>query len=351
MRIAQVSPLHESVPPQRYGGTERVVSYLTEELVRRGFEVTLFASGDSVTRARLVPVCKRSLRADRCLDKTAYEVLLLELLFRRAHQFDLIHFHSNLIHFPLARRVAVECLTTLHGRLDLPELKPLFREFSEAPLVSISDAQRLPLPWVNWLGTVYHGLPEHLYPLNLTPGDHLAFLGRISEEKRPDRAIEIARRAGMRLKIAAKVDPADRAYFERIRPLLDSPHVEFLGEIGEEKKAALLGGARALLFPIEWPEPFGLVVIEALACGTPVIAYPRGSVTELIEHGTTGFLVADLDQAVEACFRVGELDRGRCRREFERRFSVSRMVRDYLRLYSRLLGLRQELPAVQEEWP
>ncbi|HEX7182183.1 MAG TPA: glycosyltransferase family 4 protein [Thermoanaerobaculia bacterium] len=340
MRIAQVAPLYESVPPQLYGGTERVVSYLTEELVRQGHEVTLFASGDSETRARLVASCPRSLRlSSDCVDQFVHHVVMLEEVFRRAESFDIIHFHIDYFHFPLSRRhPSVRHVTTLHGRLDIPDLVPLYLEFPEMPVVSISDNQRKPLPWLNWVATVHHGLPPDLQTWKDEPGDHLLFLGRISEEKRPDLAIEIARRAGMPLKIAAKVDDADQAYFEEvIQPLLAQPGVEFLGEVGEQEKGGLLGGARALLFPIDWPEPFGMVMIEALACGTPVIAFRRGSVPEVMEPGRTGFICESADEAVAAVGRLPEISRRECRRVFEERFTAGRMARDYVKIYERLL--------------
>ena len=335
MRIAQVAPLHESVPPRLYGGTERVVSYLTEELVEMGHEVTLFASLDSRTRARLRGACPRALRLDPDVrDPMAHHVLLLEEVFKSAGSFDLIHFHIDYIHFPVARRMGTPHLTTLHGRLDIQDLRPLYMEFKDMPLVSISDYQRRPLAWANWKGTVYHGLPEDLYVPSYVPGRYLAFLGRMSPEKRPDRAIEIAKRAGIPLKIAAKVDKADQEYFDaRIRPLLSEPFVEFLGEVGDAEKNEFLAGALGLLFPIDWPEPFGLVMIEAMACGTPVVAYRRGSVPEVMAHGLTGFVVDDLDQAVKAVQELEWLDRRGCRRYFEERFSATRMARDYLKLY------------------
>jgi glycosyltransferase involved in cell wall biosynthesis len=338
MRIAQVAPLYESVPPSGYGGTERVVSYLTEALVELGYDVTLFASGDSVTAAKLVPICPRSLRLDKgCLDKLAHHIVQLERVFERAHEFDIIHFHIDYLHFPLSRRLNVPHLTTLHGRLDLPDLPPLYRVFADMPLISISDAQRKPIQNANWVSTVHHGLPQDLYTAEYQPGDYFAFLGRISTEKRADRAIEIAKRVGIPLKIAAKVDPADEEYFHsEVEPLLDHPLVDFVGEIGEKDKVSFLNKALAMLFPIDWPEPFGLVMIEAMACGTPVIAYGCGSVPEVIEDGVTGFVVADLEEAVEAARRVVELDRRRVRREFERRFSAPRMARDYVAVYETL---------------
>lgn len=338
MRIAQVAPLYESVPPRLYGGTERVVSYLTEELVKQGHEVTLFASGDSVTSATLVPGSAGALRLSRGVtDPLPHHVLLLEKVFQRAGEFDVIHFHIDHLHFPMVRRHAVPHVTTMHGRLDLPDLEPLFLEFSDMPLVSISDAQRRPLPWVNWQATVYHGLPESLYRFHEQPGKYLAFIGRVSPEKRLDWAIEIAVRSGMELKVAAKVDRADREYFEtHIRKLLDHPLVEFIGEIGDREKNEFLGNAYALLFPIDWPEPFGLVMIESMACGTPVIARRCGSVPEVMQDGVTGFVFDRVDEAVEAVEQVGRLDRRRIRQVFERRFSAARMAREYVKVYRRL---------------
>jgi glycosyltransferase involved in cell wall biosynthesis len=340
MRIAQVAPLYESVPPKLYGGTERVVSYLTEELVRQGHEVTLFASGDSVTQARLVAVCEHSLRLDKhCIDQLAHHIFMLEQVYRQAEEFDIIHFHIDYMHFPLSRRFGMANVTTLHGRLDIPDLVPLYREFSEMRVISISDSQREPLPWVNWQGTVYHGLPEDLYIYRQEAGDYLAFLGRISPEKRVDRAIEVAKRAGLPLKIAAKVDHTDEKYFEEeIKPLLDHPLIDYIGEVGEGEKGDFLGKAIALLFPINWPEPFGLVMIEAMACGTPVIAYNRGSVPEVVEDGMTGFIVNDLEDTLRAVERVHTIDRRTCRQHFVERFSAARMSRDYVALYERVLS-------------
>ena len=343
MRIAQVAPLYESVPPKYYGGTERVVSYLTEELVRQGHEVTLFASGDSITNARLIAPCRRSLRLDKhCTDQLAHHILMLEQVFQRADEFDIIHFHIDYLHFPLSRRYKVPVVTTLHGRLDIPDLVPLYEEFSDMPVVSISNSQREPLPWLNWQGTVYHGLPEDLYSFQENPGEYLAFLGRISPEKRVDRAIRIAKEVNMKIKIAAKVDAVDRGYFEDvIEPMLDDPLVEYLGEIGEGEKEEFLRNAYALLFPIDWPEPFGLVMIEAMACGTPIIAYRKGSVSEVMEEGRTGFIVEGFEDAVHAVKRVHTLSRKRCREVFEERFTASRMAKDYLKIYDRLLKHRE----------
>jgi glycosyltransferase involved in cell wall biosynthesis len=331
--------LFESVPPRLYGGTERVVSHLTEALVRLGHEVTLFASGDSVTSAELASAWPRAQRLEgRSQQHEVPHMLHLEHVFRRAGEFDVIHFHTDHLHFPLARRSRVPHVTTLHGRLDLPELPPLMREFCEMPLVSISDAQRRPLAWANWQATVHHGLPASLLPLRAGPGRYLAILGRISPEKRCDRAIEIARRLGMPLKIAAKVDPADQAYYEEnILPLMDDPLVDYIGEIGEAEKADFLGNAIALLFPIEWPEPFGLVMIEAMACGTPVVAFRRGSVPEIVDPGVTGFIVESVDEAVQATRAAATLDRCACRQRFEQRFTANLMAANYLRVYQRLI--------------
>ena len=341
MRIAQVAPLFESVPPKWYGGTERVVSYLTEALVEEGHEVTLYASGDSVTSATLVPACPGSLRLDKgCVDQLAHHVLMLEQVAADADAYDIIHFHVDYLHYPLSRRLKTPHVTTLHGRLDIPDLVPLYRTFDDVPVVSISDAQREPLPWIDWRATVYHGLPRDLHRFRERPGDYFAFLGRISPEKRVDRAIEIARAVNRPLRIAAKVDAVDREYFTTtIAPLLRDSTAEYVGEIGEPDKDEFLGNALGLLFPIDWPEPFGLVMIEALACGTPVIAYRRGSVPEVIEDGVTGFVVEELEDAIEAAKRLDQLDRRRCRDLFEVRFTSSRMARDYLAVYETLVGL------------
>jgi glycosyltransferase involved in cell wall biosynthesis len=339
MKIAQDAPLFESVPPKFYGGTERVVSYLTEELVRQGHDLTLFASGDSKTAARLHPICERALRLEggKIVDPIAHHVRMIEIVAREAHRFDIVHFHVDYLHFPVTRRQAITALTTLHGRLDLSDVLPLYREFRDMKLISISDAQRAPMPWANWVGTVHHGVPASLFHPQESPGKYLAFLGRISPEKRVDRAVEIARRVGMPLRIAAKVDTVDREYFDsKIRKLFDDPLIEFLGEIGENEKSDFLGNAYALLFPIDWPEPFGLVMIEAMACGTPVIAYRLGSAPEVLDEGTTGFLVNSLDDAVRAVGRISSLDRKICRQVFEERFSARRMCLNYLDVYERL---------------
>ncbi len=342
MKIAQISPLWESVPPKLYGGTERIVSYITEELVRRGHDVTLFASGDSETAARLIPACNRALRLlTGPVNRDAPFVVMQEHAFARdADQFDVIHSHLDFLSFPMSRRCPTPVLTTLHGRLDLPELVPVFNEYADMPIVSISNAQRLPLPQANWQGTVYHGLPD-LYTFHPRAGSYLAFLGRISPEKRPDHAIEIAKRVGMPLRLAAKVDPADREYFEtRIEPLLDHPLVEYVGEITDAEKCDFLGDAAAVLCPYDWPEPFGIVLIEALACGTPVFAYRRGSIPEIIEDGVTGFVCDNINQMVAAMDRLPLLDRQRCRDSFEARFTVQRMTDDYLAIYERMAAVR-----------
>jgi glycosyltransferase involved in cell wall biosynthesis len=340
MKIAQVAPLYERVPPLYYGGTERIVSYLSDELIRQGHEVTLFASGDSLTTGCLVAACDRSLRLDpKCADYMVYHFLQLEQVFQRADSFDIIHFHIDYLHFPFSRRHGTANVTTLHGRLDIPDLVPLFREFSDMPVVSISNPQRNPLPWINWQGTVHHGIPLDLYSLGEGRGNYLAFLGRISPEKRVDRAIEIAKRVNMKLRIAAKVDSVDRQYMKKeVLHLLDHPLVEFIGEIGEEEKGEFLGNAHALLFPIDWSEPFGLVMIESMACGTPVVAYRGGSVPEIIDDGVTGFIVGSIEESVHALDKIQSFDRKQCRQVFEERFSAARMVRDYLKIYERLLA-------------
>lgn len=346
MKIAQIAPLAERCPPRLYGGTERIVSYLTEELVRQGHDVTLFASGDSRTEARLVRCSDMALRLNPAVkDHMPYHLVMLDEVSRRADDFDVIHFHIDLLHFPLIRDFADRTLTTLHGRLDLPDLKPFYAAFPEIPLVSISDSQRRPMPAVNWTATIPHGLPCDLLPFSpRSRGDYLAFLGRISPEKRPDRAIDIAARAGLPLKIAAKVDKADRAYWDMVIAPLVARHdnVEFIGEIGEAEKASFLGNARALLFPIDWPEPFGLVMIEAMACGTPVIAWNCGSVPEVVDDGVSGFIVDSEAEAVAAVSRLAMIDRRRVRSVFEQRFTAERMAADYLSVYRSLAGVRRD---------
>lgn len=339
MRIAQVAPLWESVPPKLYGGTERIVSYVTEELVRLGHDVTLFASGDSQTAARLDPVCPQALRLNvGIFNRDAPMIMLQERSLGSAGDFDVIHSHLDFLGFPLARRNSVPVVTTLHGRLDLPELEPVFREYSEMPLVSISDAQRRPLSWANWRATVHHGLPRDLYTFHPQSEGYLAFLGRISPEKRPDHAVELAKRTGLPLRIAAKVDPADLQYYRaEIEPLLDHPLIEFLGEISDGEKNEFVGNALALVCPYDWPEPFGLVLIEALACGTPVLAYRRGSIPEIINDGVTGFICENLTEMAEAVGRLSIIDRRRCRSAFDERFTADRMARDYVALYERMV--------------
>lgn len=347
MRIAQVAPLFERVPPLRYGGTERVVSYLTEELQHLGHDVTLFASGDSLTRSKLHPVCARSLRLAGCSDPLPHHIRMLGQVYAHAAEFDVIHCHTDFLGFPAARLVSTPTIVTLHGRLDLPELPPLYDEYRDIPLVSISDAQRLPLPRANWLTTVRHGLPPDLFRYSARRGDYLVFLGRISPEKKPDAAIRIACRAGIPLRIAAKVDPVDREYFAQVvKPLLDHPLVDFVGEVSDEAKNDLLGSALALLFPIDWPEPFGLVMIESLACGTPVIARNRGSVPEILQHGETAWICETEDEMVRAVEQVRSIDRARCREAFEHRFTVATMAARYLEMYDSLVR-RNESPRTE----
>ena len=338
MKIAQIAPLWESVPPKLYGGTERVVSYLTEELVRQGHDVTLFASGDSQTLARHWAACPQAFRSKAgVVNRDVPLILMQEQAFGvDAKRFDIIHSHLDFLSFPLSRRCATPVLTTLHGRLDLPELVPVYGEYADMPVVSISNAQRLPLPDANWQGTVHHGLPD-LYTFHPHQGSYLAYLGRICPEKRPDHAIEIAKRVGIPLRMAAKVDPLDRQYFEtQIAPLLDHPLIEYLGEITDAGKCDLLGNAAAVLCTYDWPEPFGIVLIEALACGTPVLAYRCGSIPEIIEDGVTGFICDNQEEMVAAIDRLPLIRRQRCRDSFESRFTVERMVHDYLTIYERM---------------
>ncbi len=351
MRIAQVSPLYEAVPPRFYGGTERVVAHLTDALVDLGHEVTLFATAEARTRARLIPVRDEAIRLDPAPLKSDLAAHLNQLaeVRRRAGEFDIIHFHTDMIHFPFFEDMAGRTLTTLHGRLDLKDLGEVYRRWARYPLVSISDDQRRPLPYANWIGTAHHGMDPGLYRFHPRHRGYLAFLGRISPEKRPDRAIEIAIRAGLPLKIAAKVDRADADYYEsRIRPLLDHPLVDYIGEIGDAEKSDFLGGAKGLLFPIDWPEPFGLVMIEAMACGAPVIAYGCGSAPEVVEHGLTGLIVHDQDEAVAAVARLDGFDRAAVRARFERRFSARSMAERYLALYDGLLAEGSASPAAPD---
>jgi glycosyltransferase involved in cell wall biosynthesis len=341
LRIAQVSTLYESVPPKLYGGTERVVSFLTEELVALGHNVTLFASGDSVTSARLVPACDKALRLNsECVDQVANHVAMLQMVLNEIENFDVIHYHIDYLHYPISKLYPFPHVTTLHGRLNICDLQKLYELFSDMPLVSISKAQRKPLPNVGWVGNIYHGLPLKLFRPSFEEGKYLAFLGRISPEKGLDSAIEIAVRSGIKLKVAAKIDNADKVYYEqRIKDLLDHPLVEFVGEINENEKQEFLSNAIALLFPIKWPEPFGLVMIEAMACGTPVIAFENGSVHEILDHGKTGFIVENEEQAIKAVQHISLIERLECRRIFEERFNSTRMAEEYLQIYQNMIGL------------
>lgn len=345
LKIAQVAPLYESVPPKWYGGTERVVSFLTEELVADGHDVTLFASGDSTTNARLVAVCERSLRLDTtCEDQLVHHIAMLQRVLDESDKFDLVHFHIDYIHFPISRLMQLPHVTTLHGRLNIPDLQPFYKIFRDMPLISISHAQRTPLADVNWVGNVYHGLQSDLFVPNYKPGNYLAFLGRISKEKGLDRAIDIALRTGFPLKVAAKIDKNDEEYYENhLRKKMDHPLIEFVGEISENEKNDFLGNAAALLFPINWQEPFGLVVIESLACGTPVVAYNMGSVPELITHGSNGFIVDNLEDAVKAVENITLIERRECRRIFDERFTAARMAQDYLYIYRRVLESKKDI--------
>ena len=338
MHIAQVAPLTEAIPPKLYGGTERVVSWLTEELIALGHEVTLFASGDSVTSARLEAVWPRALRLDGAVrDPNALHMMMLERVYRSASEFDILHCHLDYYPFSLFSRQSTPFVTTLHGRLDLPEHQPVFDTFSSVPVVSISNSQRRPLPQANWVRTIYHGLPADLLVPQAVKPSYFAFLGRIAPEKGIDRAIRIAQHCGVPLKVAAKVDKVDQDYFdEQIKPLMTSGNVEYIGEINDREKSEFLSGAIALLVPIDWPEPFGLVMIEAMACGTPVIAFNRGSVPEIVDDGVTGFVVEDINGAVGAVDRLGHLSRKKIRRQFEERFTARRMAQDYLAAYRSL---------------
>jgi glycosyltransferase involved in cell wall biosynthesis len=352
MKIAQIAPLAESVPPRMYGGTERIVSYLAEELVKMGHEVTLFASGDSISSANLVSCATSALRLDEAVkDIIPYYMLMLDRVSRHASEFDILHFHIDHLHFPVFRNIAGRTVTTLHGRQDLPDNRVLYFGFDDFPLVSISDDQRRPIPNANYAATIHHGLPtDLLQPTFSVNNGYLAFLGRIAPEKRPDRAIAIARAIEMPLKIAAKVDPVDEKYFrEAIKPLLVQPGVEFLGEINEQGKSQFLGGASALLFPIDWPEPFGLVMIEAMACGTPVLAFNRGAAAEVVEPGVTGFLVDTVEEACLVIPRLLSLDRRKVRKRFEERFSAKRMAADYIKLYNRLIRSSKGQGSIAED--
>jgi len=348
LRVAQIAPLHESVPPKLYGGTERVVAYIAEELARRRHDVTLFASGDSTAKVPLRAGFPEALRL-KGLDYmgAAYHLRMLSEIYDHAERFDVIHSHVDFLAFPFSRLVSVPTVSTMHGRLDLDAFVPLYRSYTDLPLVSISNEQRRPIPFMNWVGTVYHGLPRNLLRFNPGPGSYLAFLGRISPEKRPDLAMEVARRAGMPLKIAAKVDLVDRDYFDAVvKPLLSTPGVEFLGEINDSEKEDFLGGALALLFTVDWPEPFGLAMIEAMACGTPVIARPCGSVPEVLRPGVTGLIASGIDDLVRAAAQIGKLSRQDCREVFEQRFTSEVMAANYERVYYRLIDERRNAAAV-----
>ena len=353
MKIAQVAPLIESVPPRLYGGTERIVSYLTEELARLGHDVTLFASGDSITSAELAPCCTRALRLDPTVrDIIPHFMLMIDKVRERAEEFDVLHFHIDLFHFPLFRTLADRTLTTLHGRQDLGDLKPFYHRFGEMPLVSISNDQRKPLPHANFVATIHHGIPAGLHLPSFEQGSYLAFLGRISPEKRPDRAIRIARATGIPLKIAAKVDKVDEDYFRNdILPLIDGPGVEFIGEINEREKTKFLGEAAALLFPVDWPEPFGLVMIEAMACGTPVLAFRCGSIPEVIDDGVTGKMVDSEEEAIAALPEILSYDRRAVWQRFEERFTTTRMANNYVSIYRQLLRMRTSDGKMQSTWP
>ena len=350
MKIAQVAPLWESVPPVLYGGTERVVSFITEELVRQGHDVTLFASGDSTTKARLVPMCPEALRTFKVIiNYDAPLITMLEKAFSPAGEFDIIHSHLEFLPFPLAKRIRTPVLTTMHARLDLPELIPVFRKFVELPVVAISAAQRESIPWANWQATIHHGLPKNLYAPHADQGKYLVFLGRVAPEKGLDQAIEIAKRVDMPLRIGAKIDPTNAEYYRAvIEPLLDHPLIEFVGEVTDLEKDDFIGDAYAMLAPYDWPEPFGLVFIESLACSTPVIAYRRGSIPEIIDHGGTGFVCETMEEMIQSVRHVSLIDRAMCRQAFEARFSTERMVQDYLKVYEQMLGIQTQTPALSE---
>lgn len=353
MKIAQIAPLHESVPPKYYGGTERIVYYLTEELVKQGHQVTLFASGDSTTSATLQPMVDRALRLNPDAgDPLAYHIMMLDKVAEMADEFDLIHFHIDALHYPLMRYLNTPYITTLHNRLDLPHLAPLYHTFNHVPVVSISNHQRTPLPFANWQATVYNGVPLTLYHFHSSPGNYLAFLGRMSSDKGIEQSIEIAVKSGMELRIAAKIDPVDQAYFEKnIKPQLEHPLVNFIGEITETEKDDFLGNAYALLFPINWPEPFGLVMIESMACGTPMIAFRCGSVPEVMRHGETGYIVNNVDEALEVLPDISKLNRQQCRLIFEDLFSSRRMAHDYLNVYQQLINKHTQPLIAMSEMP
>lgn len=344
MKIAQVAPLYEAVPPCYYGGTERIVHYLIEDLVAQGHDVTLFASADSQTSAKLVPICQRSLRLDTsCTDPIAFHFVQMEEVLSRYDQFDILHFHTGYLPFPLISRLKLKSLSTIHGRIDLREYLGVFSYYRKIPLVSISNNQRRPLPYHNWIGTIYHGIPLDLYHWNENPDRYMVFMGRISREKRLDRAIEIAKRVKIPLKIAAKIDSNDRRYFEQeIAPLLNHRLIEFIGEVGEKEKEVLLKNALCLLFPIDWPEPFGIVMIESMACGTPVIGFRQGSVPEVIEHGINGFIVDDIYEAVNAIRKIDQISRQTVRQYFENNFNSSLMASRYLELYHHVLSTKKQ---------
>lgn len=355
LRVAQVAPLYESVPPRLYGGTERIVSFLTEALVDAGHDVTLFASGDSVTGARLVAPVEKALRLNKeTVDEIAPHFTMVQMVQEEMASFDIVHYHVDYLHYPASRHAATPHVTTLHGRLDIPELQALYKAYRDMPVVSISNAQRAPLSWINWQGTVYHGLPEKLFKPTYRNGEYLVFLGRVSPEKGVDQAIAIATECGIPLKIAAKIDKGDREYYDQhIRELLDHPLVEFVGEITEEQKNEFLGNAMALLFPINWSEPFGLVMIESLACGTPVVAYSRGSVPEILSNGACGFIVRNKEEAIAAVRKISSVSRQECRSYFETRFTSARMADDYLRVYQNIINHRNgdfDLKPAQHEF-
>jgi len=340
LRIAQIAPLYESLPPKLYGGTERIVHYLTEELVRQGHDVTLFASGDSITKAKLIASVDEGLRLKRnCIDPLAYHIIQMQDLITHINEFDILHFHTDYLHFPFSNTLKIPSLTTLHGRLDIPELQDVYNAFPCQKLISISENQRLPLPQGKFIKTVYHGIPKNLHYLGDEKGEYLAFLGRISPEKGIERAIKIALATNTKLKIAAKIDKADLTYYEeKVRFLLNHPLIEYIGEINEQQKTEFLGNAKALLFPIDWPEPFGLVMIEAMACGTPVIAFNKGSVPEIMENNVTGFIVNSMTEAISAVSRLKYLSKAEIRSVFVRRFSATRMTEDYVNVYHSLVN-------------